>query len=255
MMDGTYKNICDIKLGETLYDLNKVTSVIKVTTEGSSIYELDGILVSNSHIVQLHSTNKWIPVSKHPNATLITNYNKPFLYCLNTTNKTITIHNHIFTDWDEIYGSSLLKVLNNRLIRLDEVKHIHTLLDGGFSRNTKIKLYNGEEKCINEIQIGDCLQNNSTVYGVVEIDGTDIHQFKYEFNNTSFQGSSNLAIYKCGSNINTTLEFNKIKNLNDLEKREKKLYHLLTNTKTFIFGNIEFFDYNGCIDIFTEVLA
>ena len=33
---------------------------------------------------------------------------------------------------------------------------------------------------------------------------------------------------------------------------DNKLYHLLTNTKTFFINGIKFYDYNSCIDLFLE---
>ena len=41
-----------------LIDNNEVTACIKVTTKGSVMYKLDGIIVSDSHIIQYN--NKWI---------------------------------------------------------------------------------------------------------------------------------------------------------------------------------------------------
>jgi len=248
MKNGKYKTINDIHLGDVLSENNYVTAIIKVTTIGSKMYDLDGIIVSNSHIVYLPESDKWIPVSIHPRATPLCNYNKPYLYCLNTSNKTITVNNYLFTDWDEIYGETLTKVKNNPFIKINNNNDIHKFLDGGFSQDTKIKLLIGEERNICDIRIGDILENNSVVYGVVEIDGTDILQYNYEFLNTSFQGGPNLAIYekKNKQTIHTTLEFNKNKHIH--KTQSQKLYHLLTNSKTFQVGNIQFQDYNGCID-------
>jgi hypothetical protein len=219
MIDGTQKKIIDIKTGDIISNNNVVTAKIKVTTEGSNIYKLNNIIVSDSHIVKYG--NIWIPVSKHPNAINIESYNEPFLYCLNTTNKIIEINNQIFTDWDEIYGDSLDKVLNNRLIPIKTVKDIHKYLDIGFTESTKIKLDNGDYKEINTIAINDVLENGEIVYGVVEIDGSNI---------------SENVLYNLGKNTSN-----------------HKLYHLLTDKKTFKLGNITIPDYNNAIDRFLEM--
>ena len=76
MNDGTQKKIIDIQTGDILSNNNVVTAKFKVTTEGSDIYELDDIIVSDSHIVKYN--NIWIPVSKHPYAVKCESYNEPF---------------------------------------------------------------------------------------------------------------------------------------------------------------------------------
>jgi hypothetical protein len=37
-----------------------------------------------------------------------------------------------------------------------------------------------------------------------------------------------------------------------LDKKHDKLYHLLTNKKTFYIEDIRFYDYNAAIDLFLE---
>jgi hypothetical protein len=89
MNDGTKKQISEIKPGELLFENNEVTSIIKVETKGSTVYTFNNIIVSDSHIVKYN--NKWIPISQHPDAVIYNYYTKPFLYCLNTSNKIIQI--------------------------------------------------------------------------------------------------------------------------------------------------------------------
>jgi hypothetical protein len=237
MNDGTQKKIIDIETGDILSNNNVVTAKIKVTTEGSDIYDLDDIIVSDSHIVKYG--NIWIPVSDHPDSIKVESYNEPFLYCLNTTHKIIKINNQIFTDWDEIYEDTLHRVLNNKLIPIKTRKDIHKYLDCGFSGSTKIKLSNGNYKEINKILINDVLENGEIVYGVVEIDGSDISEnFLYNLgeNNIVEGYIPDLNIYRQQSPITNT-----------------KLYHLLTNKKTIKLGNIIISDYNSAIDRFLEI--
>jgi hypothetical protein len=140
MNDGTKKKISEIKTGDLLFENNEVTSVIKVEATGSTIYNLNNITVSDSHIIKYN--NKWIPVSKHPDAIKYDIYVKPYLYCLNTTNKIISIDNYIFTDWDEIYGDDIIEIKLNGFYPIKKLSEIHTFLDGGFEGSTKIKLKN-----------------------------------------------------------------------------------------------------------------
>ena len=244
MNDGSKKKICDIKNGDKLFDNNEVTSCIKVTTKGSNMYKLNDIIVSDSHIVNYN--NSWIPVSKHPNSIEYMWYNEPYLYCLNTTNKVIVVNNYIFTDWDEIYEGSISMILReNNIIR---TKDIHSHLNGGFFASTKIKLQNEEYKKIKNIKINDILENGEIVYGLVKINGDNLVQ-QYEFNlgKNIIKGGPNL-IYKKNKEVKSVyLETNK-----KIIKKQKSLYHLLTNTKTFNVDQTTFYDYNAAIDLLLE---
>jgi hypothetical protein len=168
MHDGGQKKICDIVVGNRLFKEgeeggNEVTACIRVTTEGSDMYWLDNqVLVSDSHLVYHRESNRWIPVSEHPAAVPCTEYDQPYLYCLNTRDKTICIGGHTFTDWNEevIMASSTTPPTN---------KTIH-----GFPGDTRIQTMQCM-KYIRDVQIGDVLEHGEIVYGVVGLKGNRYH--------------------------------------------------------------------------------
>ena len=211
MNDGSEKTIFDIEVGDILFNNNEVTSKIKVETEGSEIYELNGIIVSNSHIVKYE--DKWLPVSEHPHSKKIDSYNEPFLYCLNTSSKVIIIKNYCFTDWDEIYDNNINKFNLLLCIKFNNFKEkytfktsdIHKYFDGGFIGSTPIKLKNGTTKIIQNIEVGDILENNESVYGLVEINGKNIDEqcVYYLGKNKKFEGGCNLCFFDKSINILT----------------------------------------------------
>lgn len=229
MNNGTYKRIIDINVGDVLLDNNIVTAKIKVATEGSDVYLLNNVFVSDSHIVKYRE--KWIPVSKHPMAIKHPFYDEEFLYCLNTTNKTINVNNMIFTDWDEIYADTLFKFKKPYSL-------IHKHLDYGFTENTKVAVKDDLFININKIKVGDILANGEKVYGIVQIDGQNIDkQFKYNL-------GENVFVEGC-------LVFNE----NERTKINKYpiLYNLLTDCGTFQIENTIFKDYNFAIDRFINL--
>jgi hypothetical protein len=260
MNDGTEKIIQDISLGDILADNNIVTGKMIVETEGSIMYELDNIIVSNSHIVKY--LDKWIPVSNHPNSKKCAYYQEPYLYCLNTSSKTIVINNHVFSDWDEITNEDINNIQQNSNHIFYEKTDIHKFIDSGFVGNTEIKLKNGNIKCIKDICVGDILENGEDVYGIVEIDGTNlVGQYVYYLGNKIIEGGPNLTI--CDSKINIWTTINLVEKIdNSLEKYsnykkqkdkiDNKLYHLLTDKKTFSINQIKFYDYNATIDLFLD---
>ena len=251
MNDGSIKKISEIKTGDILINNNEVTACIKVESKGSTIYYLDDITVSNSHIVNY--LGKWIPVSKHPDAIRYSSYTEPYLYCLNTSSKIIEIDKYKFTDWDEIYDNDIDEIMVNPFITINKLDEIHSKLDSGFKGDTKIKLKDGKLRDIKDINVGDILDNDEEVYGIVEINGKNIDE-QYEYNlgeELVIEGTSNLLI--CDKKINhlSTLTFNKI-NKKILNIKHDKLYNLLTSKDSFYVGNIRFYDYNASIDILLE---
>lgn len=199
--------IKDINVGDILADGSYVTAKIKVTSEKLKMYKLNNIIVSETHLVKY--LNKWIRVSGHPNAQEI-HYDKEYLYCLNTSNKVIQLAGLTFSDWDEVVDDAILKIIiKNR--KIQNLEDIHEYLDVGFEKDTLIKLLNSEIP-IHEIKIGDVLDNNSVVYGLVEIEATKLRNYKY--------------------------------------KHINKLYHLLTTNGQFNLHYMNVKDYNNVIDKF-----
>ena len=164
LYDNTFKFIEDIKIGDTCLDGSVITAKIKVTSKELDMYNLNGIIISGCHIIKYN--NNWIPVREHPCSIRIHRYNEPYLYCLNTSTKTIVLNNITFTDWDEIYDDNLEFILNYKTIGTTD--NISKTLDGGFSKNTKINLLEGQTNIMN-VQIGDVLSTRGVVYGIVEL--------------------------------------------------------------------------------------
>ena len=286
MNDGTTKIIKDIIVGDILENNNFVTGKIAVKTEGSTMYKLNNVIVSDSHLVKY--LENWIRVERHPNAVLVENYSEPLLYCLNTTNKTIQIHEYLFSDWDEITNTEINSIKKNSSCKINETADIHKFLDGGLTGNTIIKLKNRNIKCIKDICVGDILENNEYVYGIVEIDGKQLNnQYLYKFGNRYLEGSPNLVLCDKYINCSSTLYvdeydadnikkpdynfvnpkglslrptvlqidnnnlINEIKYKKEIQKHDS-LYHLLTDTSTFYIDKIKVYDYNACIDLFID---
>ena len=220
------KSIENIELGDVLYPNNRVTAKMKLLTHGSEMYNLKGIIVSDSHLVK--HKDKWILVSHHPDAIKIASYNKKYLYCLNTTNKTIVINDYEFTDWDEITDlSELFCELNNGIT--------------SSSYNT-VNYTNNKCKNIKDVCPGDILEDNNIVYGVVEIESHNIPLFEYNINNRLISGSNNLCSPHIDKKLLDNLDKTKIKINNN------KLYHLLTSSGLFRINNFTVYDYNYWID-------
>ncbi len=222
MKNGQDKKIKDIVPGDELKDGSKITGKMKVLAEGLDMYILDNIIVSGCHIVRWRG--KWVKVSEHRDATKIQNYSEKYLYCLNTNSKTIKIGGYIFTDWDEIYSSSLDRILGycnkflmneKDLVFINSCSNVHRFIDDGYEGFLLVQTSKGLIP-IKDIKVGDYLDFNNRVYGIVLIDKTNIEKYKN----------------------------NEIINLDE----RQYLYHLLTTNENFIINNKHVKDYNHYID-------
>jgi hypothetical protein len=255
MEDNSKTAIIDIKVGDKLANGDIVTAKMKVDAANLDMYSINDIIVSGCHIVK-KGERDWIPVSYYEMSIKIENYNKPYVYCLNTTSKTININNIVFSDWDEIYGDRLIKMKDiiRRKFFINELdvkdSDIHKYFDGGFDENTLIALNDGTSKLINEIKINDILENGEIVYALVEIDGTNIKdQVVCNLGeNKYFVGGTKLNFIDANLGQTSTLQVNKKKCVVKIVNSEK-LYHLVTDKGTFKIGNLIFNDYNSCVDL------
>jgi hypothetical protein len=251
MYDQSLKPIHQIKVGDKLFgNGGVVTATIQVQSEGSIMYDLDGVIVSDSHLVLLRNINNegtYIRVSEHPRAKCIHKYTEPHLYCLNTTSKMIPINHLIFSDWDELYGIKLDKIMNLPFKSpLKRTGEIHRFYDGGVEPNTLIEFKDGSTKYIKDVLLGEELKNGEIVYGIVNISIENLDIYNYSIQGKSFIGGPNLII-KEPRLLKTTFC-----HLNPLKYKNTSFIHLLTTTESFELKGILFEDYNHCIDNFVK---
>ena len=231
LANRTIQPISRIQVGDVLQGGSVVTAKIQVAREGSTMYNLDGVIVSDTHIVQLDD-DQWVPVSQHPDAIPVLNYDEPFLYCLNTTHKTIYVNGRVFTDWDELYGDTLTQFVHRSGIK--HLKDIHARLDCGFASTTCVKMADGTTKELGQVCVGDVLHSGDKVYGVVELDGLDVK------NNALYNLGDNCFVEGFAPRLNVARQ--------NMPFMNTHLYHLLTESGTLLIGKCLLPDYNGAID-------
>lgn len=163
--DGSKRPIKDVKVGDKLKYSGKVTATIKVPSIDLKMYDINGIIVSESHIMK-HG-GKWIYSDEHPDAQIILDYNDEVIYCLNTTSKKIIINDMIFTDWDEIYNEHLEYIL--KIYNLNNTENLYKHIDKGFRENCIVSLHNCKKE-IKDVKLLDKSSPNSLIYGIVEIE-------------------------------------------------------------------------------------
>jgi len=246
----------NVKIGDILKNGEKVTAVIKGTSIGQVVYDLNGILVTSEHRVY-DPLLKWIKVKNHPKAKLVSSFNESFVYCLGTDKKVFTIGNTLFSDWDDI-NENVLYHLHEKCIdkyNLDKtfkLIDIHKQLDSGIKGDTKITLNNDLTLPISAINVNDELLNGIKVIAVVKIDARDMNIYKHQISDTIvIWGTKNIHINDNNLGKINCMNF-KSDYIESTKHNEEFLYHLITDKKGFIVNNVFVNDYNSGIDLYLK---
>ena len=153
LLDGSFKNIKDIRVGDKLFNNDLVNATMKLSATNIDMYKLNGIVISGTHYVEYN--NKFILVKFHPKREKVLDYCEPFIYCLGTSSKKIIINNMRYLDWDDTEKSHIFSYLHNT----------------GYKEDHPISLFNTKTKTktkIKDIQINDILLNGDKVIGLIE---------------------------------------------------------------------------------------
>ena len=246
--DGSVVKMKNIETGMILQDNNEVTSTM-VMVCNDDIYSVDDILCTGNHKVRYN--NGWIRIKNHPTSVL-TNIRFDKVYCINTSDKTIKIGNHIFSDYDEMENHEIYELIGrcSKYLPSDrefDLKHLHEFLDGGFREDTQIALSCGENIDIKDVQINDTLRFGEKVVGIVKINATDLKTKTYTLpDGRIISGGPNLHI--CDPDLGTMHTLTMSGNVS----KYSHIYHLITDKSSFHVNGIQFCDYNSCIDKFLD---
>lgn len=262
MKDNSVKSISAVNVGDELMDGAIVTGIMKLSSEHQTIYKLNNIIVTGEHRVHYDKAG-WIKVKNHPDSIVVNDFNKPYVYCLITNTKTFLVgeceseHTTLFSDWDDIDDDVIAKLTKN-CVPMGYIppnftsEDIHSYLDNGLHPSTKIKLMNGKELTITNINVNDILIGGETVIGTIKIDATKLKYGIFEYrldNGLNILCSGNININNYLGGINT---FNLYGNPILYESPELYLYQLLTNTGSFNANGLNIGDYNTGIDTYLK---
>lgn len=252
MINGSYKPIKDVYPNEILYGNMLVTSKMKLSTKNNPMYKYNNTIVSGSH--QVYINGKMTKIQDVEDAELIENYDKPFIYCMNTDTKILQINDDIYCDWDEINEGNLYllyKRIGSKFSSTFNRKDIHKYLDGGFIKNTMITMKDGSKKPIQDVQVEDILYGDTRVYGIVQVTTNNMNVYHTTLQNTEIVGAPNLQVYN--ENLGHFSHYKPKSVVVPIESKPTILYHLLTENKRIHINGSSFYDYNGCLDVILQI--
>lgn len=249
--DGSFLPIKEVNVNMKLYDGSTVTALFKVSQNNMPMYMYKGTIVSGNHNV--YYNHKWRPVSNIYGSEKVFEYNKPYLYCINTTSKKIILNGIIYSDWDDIDTDELIilrKFMHRKFGIQLHFKNMHEHLEGGFTGDTLIELNNGIQVPLKDVNINDVLSLGNTVLGIVKISSDNIDVQRCTLNHYDFYGGPNNIVNDSDLGIFSTLDTISI-HLSP-RKKPKYLYHLITSNGIVYVNGVLFKDYNGCVEYFLE---
>jgi len=225
--NNTLYTIENIPLGTRIVGGGKVTAVFKLDASNEVMYQLGNVSVSGSHKVK--HEGEWIYVREHPKAVELGNFDDPYIYCLNTTNKVIKAGDYTFYDWDEVDTSNIFKY------GCQELEEVHKKLENGFHESTIVNVKEKGNIKISTVEVGDILENGEKVVGKVQI-ANDKPLYEYS---GGFLGTKQLSVIQ-----------NLGKNPVLSSERAEVLYHILTDKGAFHIKEHKIMDYNWSLDFF-----
>lgn len=249
MING-YQKIIDIRVGDILVDNSIVTGTLTTLSHDLDIYNINGDIVSGSHMIYLN--NEWNRVEDSKEAILLNDYSKKYIYCLNTSSNLIYTKQNIYADYQETSDTTVnyniskcvTRSLNNGECKLTK-DDINNQYYWGFSGNTFIQDLG---KKIKDINLNDC-SINSGIHGIVKLDGSSTQLYDYN----GIVVSGNQLVKEGGVWIRVRQSFLS----NKIYRKEPIIYHLILTNNQLIVNNIVFSDFcetndNGVNQIIDE---
>lgn len=247
MKNGDTQSINNLKIGDVLLYDGRITSIMKLSSQGVDMYTYKGVIVSGSHYV--YEENNVIQVKDSKYSQYCRDYTEKEIYCINTESKQLHINGITFADYDDLSPQDckvLQKWIKTRTTKSTITNYdIHSFINGGLL-DTKIKLNDGTSKWISNVKIGDKLDGNIKVLGIVTVLPDDLKIFKITLDNNILIGGTNIQVMDKEKQIC----LNTMDSASFMQYTDKPLYHLITDRGGYYVNNIFIGDYSVGMALF-----
>jgi hypothetical protein len=174
--------IQSVRIGDVLSDGSRVTSVLKFTSEGADMFELDGITVSGSHLI--FKNNAWQKVRDCSGAIPVFVPSWQRIYCLNTDTHNIQVEaaseSLWFRDFEEVSAPAAIEAIQTLTSEcLNKGRVVPEAVTGsyasGLAAGTKVLLKGNRRLYVEGVEIGDELVGGGVVTGIAthEVESSD----------------------------------------------------------------------------------
>lgn len=254
--DGSVVQMKSVKIGSVLSDGSKVNATMKLSSHNQSIYKIHGLTVTGNHSIY-HDTKGWISVERHPESSFVhpESFKDPFVYCMNTSTKTIKVGTLTFADWDDLDDIDFAHLKHSGPLGPSfEMKDIHKVLGAGFHDDCLVKLEDGKTISIADVKVNDVLNHGERVCGVVKISGAEIASGVNEITLYEGNGTNEKKKLRCTGNIMVLDPELGVSNTFDMVANDhekcfpKYVYHLLTDWGSFLVNDVRVEDYNSSLE-------
>lgn len=237
-------NMSDLYLGQELNNDSYVTAVMKSSSQDCEIYNIDGIIVTGTHLV-FDPNRGWVKSCEHSKSIKVTDFKDEYVYCIGTNNKWIHIGEYVFMDWDEINEDEVNEIKDKTQLPSDFTKYdIHKYLDTGLHPETIMYLKDGTKKCIKDLKVEDKLFFGETIKSIIKVKCDDIDFYDISAGNTFVvSATQNTELIRLGNNEPLTWN-----------KTESPLvcYHVVTDKGGFKLPGLFVGSYNRGVDRYLE---
>lgn len=243
MSNGKLKKMRDVIVGDELAESGTVTAVMKSSSHGCHIFNIDGVIVTSTHKVR--HEGKWICASDHPRGYFVDDFQDPLVYCIGTSSKTIKVKSMVFSDWDEVDDVDINELRLSPILGLPSTfnrENVHEYLDSGLHPDTIVYLDDGRAVPISNIEVNDVLLFGEKVTSIIKAKADDLNSF----HSISQNGNE---ILRCSKNTDITIDSLGDGNL-DFEEVEKPrfMHHLVTDKGGFKLGGLLIGEYSRGVD-------
>lgn len=166
-LQGITVSMSELQLGDVLEDESIVTAIMKIPYHKNyKMVNIDDIIVTADH--RMVYQGNLIECGDCEIAKPLDNYDLDYLYCINTSYKTIPIQKYLFLDWDDLSYEEYMEIERNIGKFTESHISFQHLFERGFNNNSTIHCRDNVKK-IKELNIGDVTIHNETILCVVDV--------------------------------------------------------------------------------------
>ena len=231
---GNLIKINKIKIGDTLFNKQKVTAVYRFLNLSGKQRVIENDYISDNHIVFCPITKRWTTVDKLFPKSENKNIKKPsYLCCLSVTGNKIYTEHNIYRDWDEIDDNSLEIKYKNKIGYILNGKSWYWNINHTYPN----VFYFKKDSLIHKINLGEKYGTN-IIIGKSIYFNKDIIWYKHNYIDNFYTSGSNIVQNKDGDWIPVYQS----KDFRKINFRKHIGIHFVTLTGTFNINNIIFRD-------------